>query len=86
MNVNIEKNILKKIDINFITTKEEKIKKIIDKNCNFFLDDLISIISEISASSVCCCILFDPEKLNENKQIFSISNWNELENEIIRKY
>ena len=84
MNVNIEKNILKKIDINFLTTKEEKINKIIDKKCNFFLDDLVSIISEINASSGCNCILFDPEKLNEYKQINSISNWNELENEITR--
>jgi hypothetical protein len=86
LHLKFDKKILENIDISFLTTKEEKIKKIIDKNCNFFLDDLVSIISEINIYSDCRCILFDPENLNENKQINSISNWNELENEINRRY
>ena len=69
-------NTVKETSAFFFEDKAEKIQAIKDNACDFFLDDLIEIISSKDFPSETTGILFDPEK--KNKWSHCISNWKQL--------
>ena len=63
----------KLVDCNFLEDKALKISKIINTNCQIFVDDLPDIIDKIGQKAV----LFNPQGSYSAKEVTS---WYELEN------
>lgn len=67
-----EKNIF------FQLTKEDKLKKIGDLKCDYFIDDLPEFLSSKEFPKKTKQILFDPSNNHENEPFEKIRSWNEM--------
>jgi hypothetical protein len=69
----------------FEPTKDDKVKKIKEMNCDFYVDDLPEILENKYFPNNCNKILFDPEnnyQENRNKNITIKRSWDQIINEI----
>lgn len=69
----------------FEPTKDDKVKKIKEMNCDFYVDDLPEILENKYFPDNCNKILFDPEnnyQENSYKNITIKKSWNQIINEI----
>jgi hypothetical protein len=69
----------------FEPTKDDKVKKIKEMNCDFYVDDLPEILENKYFPDNCNKILFDPEnnyQENSYKNITIKKSWNQISNEI----
>ena len=72
---NIKK--LKKNQIFFENTKEKKIKRILKEKCNYFIDDLPSILEKLPLNVK--KILIDPKSINKKSvQYLKLKKWIEI--------
>lgn len=78
--INIEKNVY------FESTKEEKIKKISELECDVFIDDLPEILKMPGFPKKTKLILFDPESIYtmQEKFIINIKTWDEINQYLLR--
>lgn len=78
--INLEKSIY------FELTKENKIKKISELECDVFIDDLPEILNMPGFLEKTALILFDPENLHGNieKHIVKIKTWDEINDFLLR--
>ena len=69
----------------FEPTKDDKVKKIKEMNCDFYVDDLPEILENKYFPDNCNKILFDPEnnyQENSYKNITIKKSWDQISNEI----
>jgi len=69
----------------FEPTKDDKVKKIKEMNCDFYVDDLPEILENKYFPNNCNKILFDPEnnyQENSYKNITIKKSWDQIINEI----
>jgi hypothetical protein len=69
----------------FEPTKDDKVKKIKEMNCDFYVDDLPEILENKYFPDNCNKILFDPEnnyQENSYKNIIIKKSWGQIINEI----
>lgn len=79
-------NLTEKKEVFFEQTKEEKIRKINELNCDVFIDDLPEILNMDGFPTKTKKILFDPESKYELEQQSSYeiaSNWGEIDKIIL---
>ena len=68
---------LKKNQIFFENTKEKKIKRILKEKCNYFIDDLPSILEKLPLNVK--KILIDPKSINKKSvQYLKLKKWIEI--------
>ncbi len=68
-------------DVFFLETKEKKISTIKEVMCEFFIDDLVSILKDTNFPNECKKILFDPYS-HQDKDLSDfkakVSSWNDV--------
>ena len=65
-------------DVTFHETKKEKLAHIASLRCDFFLDDLISVLSDRNFPISTKGVLFSPAGLEPNWVSLSITDWRQL--------
>lgn len=68
-------------DIYFLETKEEKVSKIKDSECDIFVDDLLDLLEMLSFPNKPKRILFDPHKKfidKKDSKLSVASSWSEI--------
>ena len=75
---------LSKKNVFFETTREDKIKRIAQLNCNIFIDDLLDVLNAETFPTDVRRILFNPNNtININTKIEYARSWNEMSNLIL---
>jgi hypothetical protein len=66
------------IAVNFMETRDAKIKRIIELRCHVFLDDLLEVIEDPGFPESTTGILFNPGRSSEESRHLHISTWMQL--------
>ena len=76
-----------KRDIHFEATKEMKLKKIQELECDYFVDDLPDVIEEVKNQTTAVPILYDPDgkHVRSNTDIINAKNWEQIIEIIIER-
>ena len=64
--------------IYFNDTKQQKVQRITEENCEAFIDDLPEILANPDFPPKCKRILFDPDKKENESVLNPLSSWREL--------
>lgn len=78
--------LIKRECVYFLETKEQKIKKIKNINCDIFIDDLPEIFFDKIFPDNVMKILFDPFIKEKNSSLLKMDNWNNLVDIIKSEY
>jgi len=71
----------------FELTLLEKIQKIKEKNCDYFIDDLPELFNEISFPENTNKILFDPNNNHQNENVFKhVNSWGKIDSIISNEF
>ena len=74
-----EQRLFEKNQIFFESTKEEKVSRITDCNCDFYIDDLPEILQMPGFPEKTARILFDPENNHSNKGMHvKLNSWADI--------
>lgn len=73
-----EKFGINKDNVFFLDTREEKVLKIAELNCDYFVDDLKEVLIDISFPNAPKKILYSPHGSCNDSDFLSISNWDDI--------
>lgn len=77
--INGEQKLFEKEQIFFELTKEEKVARIADCNCDYYIDDLPEILQMQGFPEKTTRILFDPENNHTDKNMHAkLSSWKDI--------